>query len=77
MSKRSVKAAMRARRSSKPKFIGGRESAIEGAEAVWRGARIALVERESSNIVDIVVEGDDERYSIEGCKLCVIEPKVR
>lgn len=58
VSKHSVKAAMRARRSSKPKFIGGRESAIEGAEAVERGARMALVEKEGSKRVDIVLADD-------------------
>lgn len=32
-------------------------SAIEGAEEVERGARMALVERDGSNRVDIVVVG--------------------
>lgn len=46
---------MRARKSSKPKFMGGRESAIEGAEAVERGARMALVDIEGSKRVGILL----------------------
>lgn len=53
-SNRSVKRAMRSRRSSKPKVMAGRLSAIEDASAVESGARIALVEREGSKRVDIV-----------------------
>lgn len=49
---------MRARRSSKPKFMGGRESAIEGAEEVERGARMALVDIEGSKSVDISLADD-------------------
>ena len=52
-SNRSVKRAMRSRRSSKPKAMAGRVSAIEGASAVDSGARMALVEREGSKRVDI------------------------
>ena len=37
VSKRSVNAAILARRSSKPKFRLGRVSAIEGAEEVEKG----------------------------------------
>jgi len=51
-SKRSVKRAMRSRRSSKPKLMFGRESAIEGASA--RGGRMVLVDKEGSKGVDIV-----------------------
>ena len=54
-SKRSVKRAMRSRRSSKPKVMAGRLSAIEGASAVENGARMALVERDGSKRVDIVI----------------------
>ena len=54
-SKRWVKRAMRSRSSSKPKFMDGRESAIEGALLEERGARIVLVEREGSKRVAIVV----------------------
>ncbi len=46
---------MRERRVSKPKFMGGRESAIEGASAVERGGRIALTEREGSKRVDMLI----------------------
>jgi len=53
-SKRSVNRAIRSRRSSKPKFMLGSESAIEGALTEWRGGRIVLVEREGSNKVAIV-----------------------
>ena len=53
-SNRSVKRAMRSRSSSKPKFMLGRESAIEGAVAEVRGGRRALVEREGSKRVAIV-----------------------
>ena len=55
-SKRSVKRVMRSRRSSKPKVMAGKPSAIEGASAVERGARMALVERDGSKRVDMVVE---------------------
>lgn len=44
---------MRFRRSSKPKFMLGSVSAIEGALAVEKGGRIALVEREGSNMLVI------------------------
>ena len=54
-SNRSVKRAMRSRRSSKPKAMAGRVSAIEGASAVERGARMALVERDDSKRVDIII----------------------
>lgn len=53
LSNRLVNCAMRFRRSSKPKFILGRVSAIEGALAEERGGRMALVEREGSNMVVI------------------------
>lgn len=46
---------MRERRVSKPKFMGGRESAIEGASAVEGGGRIALTEREDSKRVDMLI----------------------
>lgn len=55
-SKRSVKRAMRSRKSSKPKLMFGSESAIEGASADERGGRIALVEREGSKMVAIVAD---------------------
>lgn len=54
-SKRSVKRAMRSRRSSKPKVMAGRLSAIEGASAVESGARMALVERGGSKRVAITM----------------------
>lgn len=54
-SKRSVKRAIRSRRSSKPKVMAGRLSAIEGTSAVESGARVALVERDGSKRVDIFV----------------------
>ena len=54
-SNRSVKRVMRSRRSSKPKLMAGRLSAIEVASAVESGARMALVERDGSNRVDIVM----------------------
>lgn len=54
-SNRSVKRAMRSRRSSKPKVMAGRVSAIEGASAVQSGTRMALVERDGSKRVDIVI----------------------
>lgn len=54
VSKRTVNAAMRLRRSSKPKVMLGRESAMEGAVAEERGGRMALVEREGSKVVAIV-----------------------
>lgn len=52
-SNRSVKRAILSRRSSKPKLMGGRLSAIEVASAVESGARMALVERGGSKRVDI------------------------
>ena len=54
-SNRSVKRAMRSRRSSKPKVMAGRVSAIEGASVVQSGMRMALVERDGSKRVDIVI----------------------
>ena len=54
-SNRSVKRAIRSRRSSKPKLMFGRLSAIEGASADERGGRIALVDREGSNMVAIAL----------------------
>ena len=54
-SNRSVKRAMRSRRSSKPKLMAGRLSAIEVASAVESGARMALVESDGSKRVDIVM----------------------
>ena len=54
-SNRSVKRAIRSRRSSKPKVIAGRVSAIEGASAVESGARMALVDRDGSKMVDIAL----------------------
>ena len=53
-SKRSVNRAMRSRRSSKPKLMVGRESAIEGASTDESGGRMALAESEGSNKVAIV-----------------------
>lgn len=53
-SNRSVKRAMRSRRSSNPKVMAGRLSAIVDASAVESGARMALVERDGSKSVDIV-----------------------
>ena len=47
-SNRAVNWAMRLRRSSKPKFILGNESAIEGASADVRGGRMPLVDNEGS-----------------------------
>ena len=54
-SNRSVKRAIRSRRSSKPKLMAGRLSAIEVASAVESGARKALVERDGSKRVDILM----------------------
>lgn len=54
-SKRSVKHAIRSRKSSKPKLMAGRLSAIEVASAVENGGRMALVERDGSKRVDIVM----------------------
>ena len=54
-SNRSVKCAIRSRRSSKPKVMAGRVSAIEGAAAVESGARMALVDRDGSKMVDIAL----------------------
>ena len=54
-SNRSVKRAIRSRRSSKPKLIAGKLSAIEGASAVESGARMALVDSEGSKRVDILM----------------------
>ena len=54
-SKRSVKRAIRSRRSSKPKVTAGKLSAIEGASAVESGVRMALVERDGSKRVDIFI----------------------
>ena len=50
----TVNFVMRSRNSSKPKLILGKESAIEGASAEERGGRIALVESDGSNSVDIL-----------------------
>lgn len=47
-SNRSVKRAMRSRRSSNPKFMLGSVSAIEGPLAEAREGRMALVERDGS-----------------------------
>ena len=47
---------MRSRRSSKPKFMVGRVSAIEGAEAEERGGRMMLEVREGSKRVAIVAD---------------------
>ena len=55
-SNRSVKRAMRSRKSSKPKVMAGRLSAIEGASAVESGARMALVDKDGSKRVDITME---------------------
>lgn len=52
-SNRSVKRAIRSRRSSKPKLIAGKLSAIEGASAEESGARMALVESDGSKRVDM------------------------
>jgi len=49
-----VNFAIRSRNSSKPKLMFGSESAIEGASAEDRGARIVLVDSDGSNIVDIL-----------------------
>ena len=64
-SNRSVKRAMRSRRSSKPKAMAGRVSAIEGASAVDSGARMALVEREGSKRVDMVIMCSSQRINFE------------
>lgn len=58
-SNRSVKRAIRSRKSSKPKVMAGRLSAIDGASAVESGARIALVERDGSKRVDIVMRRNE------------------
>lgn len=50
-SNRSVKRAMRSRRSSKPKFILGSVSAIEGALAEAREGRVIEVDKDGSHIV--------------------------
>lgn len=50
-----VNCAMRSRRSSKPKFMLGRVSAMEGALAEERGGRIVLVESDVSNIAAILM----------------------
>ncbi len=50
----TVNLFMRSRSSSNPKLMLGRESAIDGAVADESGGRIALVESEGSNIVDMV-----------------------
>ena len=55
-SNRSVKLAMRWRRSSKPKSMLGSESAIDGA-AADKGGRIMLDDREGSNNVAMVLDG--------------------
>lgn len=63
-SKRSVKLAMRSRRSSKLHVMLGRPDVIEeGAWADTRGGRIALlIESEDSNIAAIVSERLDLRW---------------
>lgn len=62
----TVNFAIRSRSSSKPKLMLGRESAIDGACADARGGRIAFVESEGSNMVDIVlVEGFYCLYELE------------
>ena len=71
-SKRSVKRAIRSRRSSKPKVMAGRLSAIEGACEVGSGARMALVEREGSNRVDIV---DGESWPADLVSMWLIKSK--
>ena len=68
-SKRSVKRAMRSRRSSNPKVMAGRVSAIDGASAVESGARMALVERDGSKSVDIVILIGCQR-NIRHCRCC-------
>ena len=55
-SKRSVNFAIRSRNSSKPKFIFGSESAIDGASAEERGARMMLVDNDGSNIAAIMID---------------------
>ena len=50
----TVNLAIRSRSSSNPKLILGSVSAIDGASAELRGGRIALVDRDGSNAVDIV-----------------------
>lgn len=59
-SKRSVKIAMRSRRSSKLHVMLGRfDIAEEGAWVVRREGRIVLlIESEDSNIVAIFMDGD-------------------
>jgi hypothetical protein len=42
-SKRTVNLNMRSRRSSKPKFIDGRESAIDGFESGRSSVRVAIL----------------------------------
>ena len=55
MSNLSVNRAIRSRRSSNPKLILGKESAIEGASAVSNEARIALADKDGSNIVAMMI----------------------
>lgn len=61
-SNRSVKRAIRSRRSSKPKLILGRVSAIEGVSGDGSVGRILLVERAGSKTA-VIFEGDE--YSQE------------
>ena len=61
----TVNFAIRSRSSSKPKLMLGRESAIEGASAEARGGRIALVERDGSNVVDMIANFQGFQMSFE------------
>jgi hypothetical protein len=53
----TVNLAILSRRSSNPKLMLGRESAIEGASADESGARITLVESRGSNVAGIFAPG--------------------
>ena len=63
-----VNFAIRSRNSSNPKLMLGRESAIEGASAEERGGRIALVEREGSNAVDMIANCQELCVIPRGCR---------
>ena len=57
MSNRVVKDAIRERRSSKPKLMLGRVSAIEGADAEEKGGRVEReVEKDGSKSVAITID---------------------
>jgi hypothetical protein len=54
-SKRTVNLAMRSRKSSKPKFIDGRDSAIDGFESGRSYVRVAILFLRDRRFLDVEI----------------------